>query len=85
MEKDTLVIDAEVGPGDRHNTVFRGTTATYGHRRAVVVATGMQTEIGRIAGMLKEPRRRPRPCSASSPASAVCSPSSSTSSEPNTV
>src|SRR6185503_9693 len=54
VEKDTLVIDAEVGPGDRHNMVFSGTTATYGHGRAVVVATGMQTEMGRIAGMLKE-------------------------------
>jgi Ca2+-transporting ATPase len=34
--------------------VFSGTAATYGHGKAVVVATGMQTEMGRIAGMLKE-------------------------------
>jgi Ca2+-transporting ATPase len=34
--------------------VFSGTVATYGHGKAVVVATGMQTEMGRIAGMLKE-------------------------------
>jgi Ca2+-transporting ATPase len=34
--------------------VFSGTAATYGHGRAVVVATGMQTEVGRIATMLKE-------------------------------
>ena len=54
VEKDTLVIDDEAGPGDRHNMVFSGTAATYGHARAVVVATGMQTEMGRIAGMLKE-------------------------------
>ena len=54
VAKDTLVIDDEVGLGDRHNMVFSGTAATYGHGRAVVVATGMQTEMGRIAGMLSE-------------------------------
>ena len=36
-----------------HNMVFSGTAATYGRGRAVVVATGMQTEMGRIAGMLR--------------------------------
>ena len=34
--------------------VFGGTTATYGRGRAVVVATGMRTEIGRIAGLLRD-------------------------------
>ena len=34
--------------------IFSGTAATYGRGRAVVVATGMHTEMGRIAGMLKE-------------------------------
>jgi P-type Ca2+ transporter type 2C len=54
VAKDTRPIDEEVGPGDRHSMIFSGTAATYGHGRAVVVATGMQTEMGRIAGMLKE-------------------------------
>ncbi len=54
VAKDTLPINEEVGLGDRHNMIFSGTTATYGRGRAVVVATGMQTEMGRIAGMLKE-------------------------------
>jgi Ca2+-transporting ATPase len=54
VSKDTDPIVEEVGLGDRHNMVFSGTAATYGHGKAVVVATGMQTEIGRIAGMLKE-------------------------------
>ena len=45
---------AEVGLGDRHNMLFSGTTATYGRGKAVVVATGMDTQMGRIAGMLKE-------------------------------
>lgn len=33
--------------------IFNGTAVTYGRGRAVVVATGMQTQMGRIAGMLK--------------------------------
>jgi P-type Ca2+ transporter type 2C len=46
---------AENAPlGDRHNMVFSGTAATYGHGRAIVTATGMRTEMGRIAGLLKE-------------------------------
>jgi Ca2+-transporting ATPase len=54
VSKDIASIAEEVGLGDRDNMVFSGTTATYGHAKAVVVATGMQTEMGRIAGMLKE-------------------------------
>src|SRR5687768_7695882 len=54
VSKDTGVIGGEVALGDRHNMVFSGTAATYGHGRAVVTATGMQTEMGRIAGLLRE-------------------------------
>ena len=43
--------------GDRDNMVFSGTAATYGHGKAVVTATGMRTEMGRIAGLLKETPR----------------------------
>ncbi|HWQ54366.1 MAG TPA: cation-translocating P-type ATPase [Bryobacteraceae bacterium] len=52
--KDSAPIDGEVGLGDRDNMIFSGTAATYGRGRAVVVATGMNTEMGRIAGMLRE-------------------------------
>ncbi|MGH9348142.1 MAG: cation-translocating P-type ATPase [Vicinamibacterales bacterium] len=54
VTKDTAAIAEEVPLGDRHNMVFSGTTATYGHATAVVTATGMRTEMGRIAGLLKE-------------------------------
>jgi Ca2+-transporting ATPase len=54
VSKAPQPIPAAVGLSDRHNMLFSGTAATYGHGQAVVVATGMDTEMGRIAGMLKE-------------------------------
>jgi Ca2+-transporting ATPase len=54
VSKDTAPIDGETALADRDNLVFSGTAATYGHGLAVVVATGMQTEMGRIAGMLHD-------------------------------
>jgi len=53
VTKDTAPIAGEVPLGDRDNLVFSGTAATYGHGKAVVTATGMRTELGRIAGLLK--------------------------------
>ena len=38
-----------------------GTVATYGRGRAVVVATGMETEVGRIAGLLEAAEKEPTP------------------------
>ena len=46
VSKETLPIREEVGLGDRDNMIFSGTAATYGRGRAVVVATGMQTQMG---------------------------------------
>jgi len=53
VTKDTEPITEDVPLGDRHNMVFSGTTVTYGHGTAVVTASGMRTEMGRIAGLLK--------------------------------
>jgi P-type Ca2+ transporter type 2C len=53
VSKDTLPIGEEVALGDRHNMIFSGTSATYGRARALVVATGMETQMGLIAGMLE--------------------------------
>ena len=54
VSKDVAVITGEAAIGDRHNMIFSGTAATYGRGRAVVTATGMNTEMGHIAGMLKD-------------------------------
>ncbi len=53
VAKDPAPLPAETLLGDRRNMVFSGTSATHGRGKAVVTATGMQTEIGRIAGMLE--------------------------------
>ncbi len=56
VSKDTapmLATAADVVLGDRINMVFSGTSSTYGHGAAVVTATGMRTEMGRIAGMMR--------------------------------
>jgi Ca2+-transporting ATPase len=53
VAKDTAPIVGDAALGDRHNMVFSGTAVTYGHGKAIVTHTGMQTEMGRIAGLLK--------------------------------
>ena len=52
-EKDaTLVLSGPSGVGDRVNEVFMSTPVVYGHGEGVVIATGMDTEIGKIAASL---------------------------------
>jgi P-type Ca2+ transporter type 2C len=61
VSKDAKPIDGDVGIGDRRNTLHSSTVATYGRGRAVVTATGMQTEVGRIAGLLEAAEKEPTP------------------------
>ena len=61
VSKETKPIDGDIGLGDRRNMLFSGTVATYGRGRAVVVATGMETEVGRIAGLLEAAEKEPTP------------------------
>jgi Ca2+-transporting ATPase len=52
VAKDVETICTDAAVGDRTNMIYSGTSATYGRGRGVVVATGMRTEMGRIAGLL---------------------------------
>jgi magnesium-transporting ATPase (P-type) len=47
--------------GDRLNMGFKGTTATHGRGRGLVVATGMATELGKVAGLLDRDSERSTP------------------------
>ncbi|OGT44229.1 MAG: HAD family hydrolase [Gammaproteobacteria bacterium RIFCSPHIGHO2_12_FULL_40_19] len=61
VEKDIELCTAAAPLGDRKNMVFMGTAVVNGTGRAIVIATGMQTEMGHIAKLLGEATRAETP------------------------
>ena len=59
--KDAATLPAATALADRLDMVFRGTSVVQGSGRALVTATGMDTEMGRIAGLLGETTSDPTP------------------------
>ena len=61
VEKDLEEIPGDVPLGDRKNMVFSGCFVTYGRARFLVTAVGMDTEMGKIARLLKSTEEKKTP------------------------
>lgn len=62
VDKDSATISAEKVPlGDQKNMVFSGSLVTYGRATVAITATGMQTELGKIATLMNETQQRKTP------------------------
>ena len=59
--KSTEALTGEVTLGDRRNMAYMGSTVSYGRGRMVVTATGMDTEMGKIAGVLARTEQEETP------------------------
>ena len=62
VEKTADAIDAEqVALGDQKSMVFSGSLVTYGRATVLVTATGMNTELGKIAALMNQTQQRKTP------------------------
>ena len=62
VEKQASKIDSEeVGIGDRANMLFSSSLITYGRGKGIVVETGMDTEVGKIAGIISNTEKQETP------------------------
>lgn len=60
-----IIEKEEIALGDQKNMVFSGSLVTYGRALVVVTATGMNTEIGKIAHLMEETQEKQTPLQAS--------------------
>ncbi len=61
VEKSTEPVKGEVSLGNRTNMVYSGCFATYGRASFAVTAIGMETEVGKIAGLLNQTSQKQTP------------------------
>lgn len=61
VDKSDEVIENEVALGDRINMVFSGSLVTYGRANVLVTGTGMNTEMGKIAGLMNATKEKKTP------------------------
>lgn len=61
IEKHTKVIDEDTSMADRENMVYMGTVIVRGKAKAVIVATGSDTQMGRIASLVRETKEDATP------------------------
>ena len=61
VDKQNRALEQELPLGDRRNMLFSATSIATGNGRAAVVATGMETELGRITALVKEAKEEMTP------------------------
>lgn len=60
-KEDTVLPEGEIPLGDRKNMVYSGSFVTYGRASFIVTGTGMDTEIGKVAQLLKNTKEKKTP------------------------
>lgn len=61
VDKFNDILDNDTPLADRTNMVYSGSLVTYGRARVIVTSTGMDTEIGNIAGLMNSVKERKTP------------------------
>lgn len=61
VEKEEVILEGKVPLGDQRNMVFSGSFVTYGRGAFLVTSIGMETEVGKIASLLKSTSEKKTP------------------------